>query len=121
MVKSINMAEQTMFPRNTIFSISTGRRGGGIFSGIEKLTCNAASDAANVKITRKAYNAVFQGYPDVLDVKQVGELLNVSTKTVYRLLSEGTLTSLKVGRAFKIPKLYLLQYIKVMGHTQPKT
>ena len=66
----------------------------------------------------KIYNTVFQGYPDILNVQQVGELLNISTKTVYRLLNEGTLDSLKVGRAFKIPKLYLLQYIKVLGHAQ---
>ena len=66
----------------------------------------------------KIYNTVFQGYPDILSVHQVGELLNVSTKTVYRLLNEGTLASLIVGRAFKIPKLYLLQYIKVMEQAQ---
>ena len=62
----------------------------------------------------KAYDIVFRGYPDILDVKQVGELLNISTKTVYRLLNNGTLDSLKVGRAYKIPKLYVLQYIKVL-------
>jgi len=66
----------------------------------------------------KIYSAVFQGYPDVLDVKHVSELLGVSSKTVYRLLNEGTLDSLKVGRAFKVPKLYLLQYIKVIEHAQ---
>jgi len=59
------------------------------------------------------YSAMFKDYPDVLDVKQVSELLHVSTKTVYRLLRSGTLTSLKVGREFRIPKLYLLQYLKV--------
>jgi excisionase family DNA binding protein len=76
-----------------------------------------ATDTASVKISRKAYSTIFQNYPDVLDVKHVTELLGVSSKTVYRLLNEGTLDSLKVGRAFKIPKLYLLQYIKV-GYTQ---
>jgi excisionase family DNA binding protein len=74
--------------------------------------------ATSSRSTHKSYDIVFRGYPDILDVKQVGELLGVSTKTVYRLLNEGTLDSLKVGRAFKIPKLYLLQYIKVMGHAQ---
>jgi len=64
--------------------------------------------------SHKAYDIVFRGYPDILDVKQVGELLNISTKTVYRLLNNGTLDSLKVGRAYKIPKLYVLQYIKVL-------
>jgi len=104
---------QTISSRNKIFSIPTGYQGGSIVCGIKTLTSNTASDTVNVKITRKAYNTVFQGYPDVLDVKQVSELLNVSTKTVYRLLRTGSLSSLKVGREFRIPKLYLMQYLKV--------
>jgi len=75
---------------------------------------NVSSGAGNNKI----YNTVFQGYPDILNVQQVGELLNVSTKTVYRLLNNGALDSLKVGRAYKIPKLYVLQYIKVLDLAQ---
>jgi excisionase family DNA binding protein len=58
---------------------------------------------------------MFSGYPDVLDVKQTSEVLGVSSKTVYRLLRNGALASLKVGREFKIPKLYILQYLKVFG------
>ena len=123
MIRTKPLSQVISFP-NKFFSSPAShrrRRGGGIFCGIEKLTRNETSDTANVKITRKTYNSVFQGYPDVLDVKQVGELLGISTKTVYRLLNEGTLASLKVGRAFKVPKFYLLQYIKVAGHTQPKS
>jgi len=75
-------------------------------------------DTVFVKNSHKTYNTVFQNYPDVLDVRHVSELLGVSSKTVYRLLNEGALDSLKVGRAFKVPKLYLLQYIKVMGYAQ---
>ena len=82
------------------------------------MTQNKAPEALPIKITRKTYNAMFQGYPDILDVKQVSELLNVSNKTVYRLINENKLASLKVGRVFKIPKLHLLQYIKVLEHTQ---
>ena len=78
------------------------------------MSSNAPPGTNNHKI----YNTVFQGYPDILNVQQVGELLNVSTKTVYRLLSNGTLDSLKVGRAYKIPKLYVLQYIKVLDTAQ---
>jgi len=61
------------------------------------------------------YRAVFKEYPDVLDVKQVSALLGVSTKTVYRLLHGGDLDSLKIGREFRIPKVYLMKYVKVFG------
>jgi excisionase family DNA binding protein len=64
------------------------------------------------------YKSVLRDYPDVLDVNQVGTILGISSKTVYRLLNEGSLASLKVGRAFKIPKLYVMQYIKVLAHTE---
>ena len=61
------------------------------------------------------YNNVLKEYPDILDVSQVSTALGVSSKTIYRLLAEGSLASLKVGRVFKIPKLYVLQYIKVIS------
>jgi len=61
------------------------------------------------------YKAVFKDYPDVLDVKQVSELLGVSTKTVYRLLREGTLDSLKIGREFRVPKVNVMKYVKIFG------
>ena len=71
-------------------------------------------DGQQALTTNEIYMSVLRDYPDVLDVNQVGAILGVSTKTVYRLLNEGLLASLKVGRAFKIPKLYVLQYVKVL-------
>jgi excisionase family DNA binding protein len=61
------------------------------------------------------YRAVFKEYPDVLDVKQVGKLLSVSTKTVYRLIGDGALSSLKAGREFRVPKVAVMRYVKVFG------
>jgi excisionase family DNA binding protein len=63
--------------------------------------------------TQEVYRATFKDYPDVLDVKQVSQLLAVSTKTVYRLLRSGTLDSLKVGREFRIPKVNVMKYVKI--------
>ena len=59
------------------------------------------------------YKNVFKEYPDVLDVKQVSGILGVSTKVVYRLLNNGTIVSLKIGRAFRIPKVSIMKYIKI--------
>jgi excisionase family DNA binding protein len=64
--------------------------------------------------TKEVYQLMFKEYPDILDVKQVSNLLGVSTKTVYRLLRAGSLSSLKVGREFRIPKVYVLRYLKVL-------
>ncbi len=67
-----------------------------------------------VLTANEIYRSVLRDYPDILDVPQVSAILGVSSKTVYRLLNEGALASLKVGRAFKIPKLYLMQYMKIL-------
>ncbi len=60
---------------------------------------------------RDAYRLMLRDYPDVLNIEQVCEVLKVSTKTGYNLLRKGTLQSLKVGRAYRIPKAYLLEYL----------
>ena len=65
--------------------------------------------------TQEIYRAVFKDYPDVLDVKQVSQLLSVSTKTVYRLLRKGDLDSLKIGREFRVPKVNVMKYVKVFN------
>ena len=60
---------------------------------------------------QEIYRTVFKDYPDVLDVKQVSRLLGVSTKTVYRLLRNGSLDSLKIGREFRVPKVNVMKYV----------
>ena len=62
---------------------------------------------------QELYKTVFKDYPDVMDVKQVSHLLDVSTKTVYKLIRDGSLSSLKVGREFRIPKVELMRYAKI--------
>jgi excisionase family DNA binding protein len=62
---------------------------------------------------QEVFRVVFKDYPDVLDVKQVSQLLSVSTKTVYRLLRSGALDSLKVGREFRVPKVNVMKYVKI--------
>jgi len=67
--------------------------------------------------TQEIYCIVLKDYPDILDVKQVSVILGVSTKTVYRLLRENAIKSLKVGREFRIPKVNVMKYVKIFGST----
>ena len=67
--------------------------------------------------TQDIYKNVFKEYPDVLDAKQVSTLLGVSTKVVYRLLRDGSIVSLKIGREFRVPKVNVMKYIKIIGST----
>jgi len=68
---------------------------------------------------KDAYSVVLKAYPDVLDIHQIAEVLGVSTKTSYRLLREGTIDSLKIGRCYRVPKTYLLSYLQSAGSVKP--
>lgn len=68
---------------------------------------------ANLKNINQAYDLFFQQYPDVLDVKQLSKILNISTKTVYKLLENKEIRGFKVGREYRIPKLFILQYLQM--------
>ena len=63
----------------------------------------------------EAYKAIFKNYPDILDVGQMSKLLSVSKKTAYKLLKEGIVKSLKVGREYKIPKINIIRYLRIIN------
>ena len=59
----------------------------------------------------EAYKVALSGYPDVMSVKQMCEVLSISTKTGYKLLREKRVCSIKVGRSYRIPKAHLFTYL----------
>ena len=61
----------------------------------------------------QSYSLFFCEYPDVLTTKDVREILGISTKTLLHLIHTGQLRSIKVGRSYRIPKLYLLQFLEI--------
>ena len=62
-----------------------------------------------------AYDLFFNEYPDVVDVIQLGQMLGgLSTKTCYELLSSGKIKAIKIGRAYKIPKINVMKYLKIV-------
>lgn len=64
---------------------------------------------------KDAYKLMFANYPDVVNVEQMCEMLGgISTKTGYRLLREGTIKSLIIGRRYRIPKIYVLEYLEMV-------
>ena len=63
----------------------------------------------------EAYHLLFREYPDVVDVKQLCRMLGgISTKTACRLLKENKIKHFKIGRIYKIPKIHVLEYLRVM-------
>lgn len=48
---------------------------------------------------------------DLLDVTTVAKLLSVSKMTVYRLIEDGRLPAMRIGRMFRIPRSTLDSYL----------
>ena len=52
-------------------------------------------------------------YKDFLSVKDLCEILGIGKNTAYRLLKNGEIKSIRIGNKYKIPKEYLLGYLKI--------
>ena len=64
---------------------------------------------------QEAYKMMFRDYPDVVTIEQMCEMLGgISTKTGYRLLKSGAIKSFVVGRRYRIPKLYIFEYLELV-------
>ena len=57
------------------------------------------------------YRMMFREFPDVMSLKEACKILGISTKTGYKLISNGQLRALKVGRSYRVPKIYLFTYL----------
>jgi excisionase family DNA binding protein len=59
---------------------------------------------------------MFRNYPDVVDVNDMSLMLGISKKLAYRLVSQGQIGSVKIGRSYKIPKAFIVQYLVGNDH-----
>ena len=56
---------------------------------------------------------MFQNYPDVVNVKQMREMLGgIGRNTAYKILSEQTIKSKKIGRKYFVPKENIVEFLK---------
>ena len=56
----------------------------------------------------------FSDYPDVVDVEQLSKMLDISTKTAYKILKMGEIDSIRIGRDYKIAKSNVIKYLKLI-------
>jgi len=56
--------------------------------------------------------------PDVMDVQQMSDFLGISSKTGYKLLNDGVIAHLRIGRSLKVPKLHLITYLKSCSQSE---
>ena len=63
-------------------------------------------------MTRREQERNLRSYPMALTVPEVAEILRVCTKTVYKLIKDSDIPSVKVGREIRISKARLIDYIQ---------
>ena len=57
-------------------------------------------------------SSMFEKYPDVVEVDDLRKMLGgISRRLAYRLLAEQEIRCVKVGRAYKIPKVCVIEYL----------
>ncbi|MBO4845079.1 MAG: helix-turn-helix domain-containing protein [Lachnospiraceae bacterium] len=57
------------------------------------------------------FTNLLESYNDVLVPEDIQEILHTGRNTVYNYLANGIIKSIKVGGKYRIPKLYLLEYM----------
>jgi len=61
--------------------------------------------------SEKAYSLMLTEYPDLLSVEDVVKILGVSRQYVYQMINDGYLYGVKIGKAYKVSKIRLIEYL----------
>ena len=60
---------------------------------------------------RELYGMMFPDYPDIVTVSQLQKMLGISRHLAYSLIGSGQIRGLKLGNAFRIPKVSVIDYV----------
>ncbi len=61
---------------------------------------------------KENYCLMFTTYPDIVDISQMRKMLGgIGISLAYKLLRENKIKYLKIGREYKIPKSYIIEYL----------
>lgn len=61
---------------------------------------------------KENYSIMFTNYPDIVNIEQMRKMLGgIGVNLAYKLLKQGKIKSMKIGREYKIPKSCIIQYL----------
>lgn len=61
---------------------------------------------------KENYSLMFTTYPDIVDIAQMRKMLGgIGVTLAYKLLKQRKIKSLKIGREYKIPKSFIIEYL----------
>lgn len=62
--------------------------------------------------SKNPYSIMFTDYPDIVNIKQMRNMLGgIGVTLAYKLLKEGKIKYIKIGREYKIPKTFIINYL----------
>ena len=65
------------------------------------------------------YEVMFTDYPDIVNVAQVQSMLKISRHLAYALIGDGYIPGMKIGNAYRVPKINVIRYALSAGNPQP--
>lgn len=54
---------------------------------------------------------IFNEYPDVLTIYEMQQALGIGRSMAYRLINDGKIKHLRIGKSIKVPKRFLVDYV----------
>ena len=58
-----------------------------------------------------AYSRMFRTYPDALSLKDLSKMFGVSTKQASKLIHDGKIDAVKIGREYRIAKVNAIRFL----------
>lgn len=82
----------------------------------------------NYKLTRGRFtidinsniHSMFDTYPDVVNAKELQEMLRIGRNQTYKLLENGNIQSFKIGKKYLISKMKIIDYICYNGRVDSR-
>ena len=58
-------------------------------------------------------NELFKDYDDVVTIEDIMNMLHIGRTTVYELLKDGTIYSVRIGKRYIVPKQAIINLISI--------
>ena len=55
---------------------------------------------------------ILKDYDDILTISEMRKALKIGRNKAYELLQNGTITSIKIGKSYRISKLNIINYLQ---------
>ncbi len=113
-VRKIDATGSPLAGAELLLETSTG---GKMWTEVGRVTTDKTGAAKWEELTLGAKYRITEvkapaGYPDVVEVDDLRRMLGgISRRLAYRLLADQEIRSIKVGRAYKIPKVCVIEYL----------